>query len=66
VLLAGATCVARRRCNKKRLNCRACLHACLHCSPRKTLHRVDRSQLQLPDPLPGLTHQWIETEPGIR
>lgn len=35
-------------------------------SPRKTLHRVDRSQLQLPDPLPGLAHEWIETECGIR
>lgn len=36
------------------------------CSPRKTLHRTDRSQLQLPDPLPGLTHEFIESEPGVK
>jgi pimeloyl-ACP methyl ester carboxylesterase len=35
-------------------------------SPRRTLWRQDRSALVIPDPLPGLTHEWIETAPGIK
>ncbi|PSC74763.1 epoxide hydrolase [Micractinium conductrix] len=35
-------------------------------SPRKTLRRVDRSALVLPDPLPGLAHHMIEVEEGVR
>ncbi|KAL4431408.1 hypothetical protein ABPG75_006664 [Micractinium tetrahymenae] len=35
-------------------------------NPRKTLHRKDRSQIKYPDPLPGLTHEWIETEPDVK
>lgn len=30
------------------------------------LRRKDRSHLALPDPLPGLQHEWIETAPGIQ
>ncbi|KAI3434445.1 hypothetical protein D9Q98_002522 [Chlorella vulgaris] len=35
-------------------------------SPRKVLHHKDRSNLLLPDPLPGLLHQWIEAQPGVK
>ncbi|KAL4421797.1 hypothetical protein ABPG77_009603 [Micractinium sp. CCAP 211/92] len=35
-------------------------------NPRKTLQRKDRNQIKFPDPLPGLTHEWIETAPDVR
>lgn len=35
------------------------------CSPRGMLYRKDRSALALPDPLPGLSHEWVETVPGV-
>lgn len=36
------------------------------CSPRQTLHRKDRNQIEYPDPLPGLKHEWIETTPDVK
>ena len=36
------------------------------CSPRRTLYRKDRNHIQYPDPLPGLTHEWLETAPGVK
>lgn len=35
-------------------------------SPRQTLHRKDRNQIEYPDPLPGLKHEWIETTPDVK
>lgn len=35
-------------------------------SPRRTLGRVDRSRAPPPDPLPGLIHEMLPGEPGIR
>lgn len=38
----------------------------LYCSPRGTLYRKDRNKLVYPDPLPGLTHEFIEAAAGIK
>lgn len=34
--------------------------------PRSTLYRKDRNTVVFPDPLPDLTHEWIEAAPGIK
>jgi hypothetical protein len=48
------------------LHCSPSALLLVRCSPRGTLYRKDRNKLVYPDPLPDLTHEFIEAAPGIK